>query len=105
MKRKLFNFATDIFIKTLFLNKANKLSCGFAEKLDPICTVHNNGVEYIFSCPNSLIQWRAETFFTKEPETIEWINTFKSDETLFDVGANIGLYSIYAAQRGIKVNG
>ena len=35
--------------------------------------------------------------FQKEPETLEWIDTFKEKENLifWDIGANIGLYSIY----------
>ena len=35
---------------------------------------------------------------TKEPETLEWIDQFKGDKIVFwDIGANVGLYSIYAA--------
>ena len=30
-------------------------------------------------------------FFTKEPETVDWIRTFNAQETLFDVGANVGV--------------
>lgn len=50
-----------------------------------------------FFVPNRLIEWRVETFFTKEPETLAWINNFeKKDNLIFwDIGANIGLYSIY----------
>ena len=47
-------------------------------------------------------KFRAETFWTKEPETIQWINdnlALKSHADLFiDVGANIGIYSLYAAE-------
>jgi FkbM family methyltransferase len=44
--------------------------------------------------------WRAETFWFKEPETIEWLNFFGSTENLHsivlvDVGANIGIYTLY----------
>jgi len=43
-------------------------------------------------------KFRAETFWTKEPETIHWINRNLSESTdiglLIDVGANIGIYSI-----------
>lgn len=36
----------------------------------------------------------------KEPETNKWINTFiKEDDIFYDVGANIGIYSLYAAKR------
>jgi FkbM family methyltransferase len=44
--------------------------------------------------------WRAESFWTKEFETIEWLGYFStfqncSIETFVDVGANIGIYSLY----------
>jgi hypothetical protein len=42
--------------------------------------------------------WRAETLLTKEPETIAWLNYYTSKGgTFYDVGANIGVYSLYAA--------
>ena len=44
--------------------------------------------------------WRAETYATKEPDTIAWIDAFvREGEILYDVGANIGQYSLYAARR------
>ncbi len=50
-----------------------------------------------FFAPNQLITWRVDTLFSTEPETIEWINNFKKKDDLifWDIGANIGLYSIY----------
>lgn len=45
--------------------------------------------------PNSLCDYRADTFSTKEPETLEWIEEYGSLGNLFDIGANVGLYSIY----------
>ncbi len=58
----------------------------------------------VFLTPNSHCLWRAQTLFSKEPDTIEWIRSMKSGETLFDVGANIGQYSIFAARHGVKVH-
>jgi len=40
-------------------------------------------------------KYRAETFLTKEPETIEWIRSFSDGATFWDIGANIGIYSLY----------
>jgi FkbM family methyltransferase len=53
-----------------------------------------------FFTPNQTIKWRVDTLFTKEPETIEWINNFEKKKKIifWDIGSNIGLYSIYAAQ-------
>jgi FkbM family methyltransferase len=43
---------------------------------------------------------RWATFTSREPETLEWIDTAVQDgDILFDVGANIGVYAIYAALR------
>ena len=52
-----------------------------------------------FYIPNLTIEWRVKTFFTKEPETLKWIDGFNKNDRiiLWDIGANIGLYSIYAA--------
>jgi FkbM family methyltransferase len=50
-----------------------------------------------FFVPNQLLEWRVDTYFSKEPETLEWIDSFQEKENLifWDIGANIGLYSIY----------
>tara|TARA_X000000950_G_scaffold229307_2_gene277138 strand:- start:7012 stop:7878 length:867 start_codon:yes stop_codon:yes gene_type:complete len=50
-----------------------------------------------------LCKMRARTFEYKEPETIEWIESFEKNEKLLDVGANVGIYSLFAASLGIKV--
>ena len=56
-------------------------------------------IETKFFVPNELTDWRVKTFFYKEPETLEWIDNFEKKENLifWDIGANIGLYSIYNA--------
>jgi FkbM family methyltransferase len=42
-------------------------------------------------------KYRAESFWTKEPETISWLKSFNPQDVFFDVGANIGVYSLFAA--------
>ncbi|MBN8521976.1 MAG: FkbM family methyltransferase [Alphaproteobacteria bacterium] len=51
----------------------------------------------IFETPSALADWRGQTHLTKEPATIEWINQFKPNDVFFDIGANIGVYSLYAS--------
>ena len=48
-----------------------------------------------------MIDWRVRTLLSKEPDTIQWIDNFdKNKEIIFwDIGANIGLFSIYSAQK------
>jgi FkbM family methyltransferase len=59
--------------------------------------VSHNGVRLTFSCPNELASYRAQTFSSKEPETLDWIDGLSG--VFWDVGANVGLYSIYFAKR------
>lgn len=61
--------------------------------------VKNEKVNLKFYSPNRLNYFRINTFFSKEPETLGWIDQFESDSVFFDVGANIGLYSCYAAKK------
>ncbi len=66
--------------------------------------VTHHGLDMIFSVPNSLNMFRVDTFSTKEPETLEWIDGMPRGSVVWDIGANIGLYSCYAAKhRGCKV--
>ncbi|QUT04366.1 FkbM family methyltransferase [Sphingobium phenoxybenzoativorans] len=47
---------------------------------------------------------RIRSLFTKEPITLAWIDSFKRGQTLYDIGANVGMYTIYAAvMRDAKV--
>ncbi len=92
----------------LFLTKRNILLYIY-EKLreNSLKKIEIKGKKIKFFNPNTIINWRLETFFIKEPETLEWIDQFSSEkEILFwDIGSNIGLYSIYAAtiHKNIKV--
>jgi FkbM family methyltransferase len=44
--------------------------------------------------------WRVGHYDHKEPDTLDWIDShFKPGDTVFDIGANIGQYSLYAAKR------
>jgi len=68
-----------------------------------ITSVKNENVKLKFYTPNATTKWRAQTVFTKEPSTVEWINSMQPGEILFDVGANVGSYSVLAGVKGIKV--
>lgn len=44
-------------------------------------------------------QFRVDTYSTKEPETLDWLDeNLRNGDVFVDVGANIGLYSLYAAK-------
>jgi FkbM family methyltransferase len=61
--------------------------------------VEHGGVRLSFAVPNYTNWWRIHSFASKEPETLEWIDSFEPGSVLWDVGANVGLYACYAAKR------
>ena len=48
-------------------------------------------------------RYREEWFWGKEPETIAWIEGMTPGNRLWDIGANIGVYSLYASHLGMEV--
>jgi FkbM family methyltransferase len=73
-------------------------------EIDPCAEIEEAGVRMVFATPNIGTKWRVDTIYQKEPCTLEWIATLGRDEILFDVGANVGMYTIWAAvTRGTRV--
>jgi FkbM family methyltransferase len=61
------------------------------------CKVGGLSIAVRISTPNE--HHRADTYATKEPETIEWLrDNLRDNDVFYDIGANIGLYSLYAAK-------
>lgn len=107
IKRTIFNIFAAIIrrcISCLCIRRQVGISSYLLEHLVPIVSIGTDARSINFYCPNSICLWRAQTLLSKEPETIEWINTFDKDSVFWDVGANMGIYSLYAALRpNIKV--
>ena len=72
--------------------------------MDGRCEIEHAGARMIFATPNAGTKWRVDTIYSKEPSTLEWIAGLNSGEILMDVGANVGMYTIWAAAtRGVTV--
>jgi FkbM family methyltransferase len=96
------NFFVGV-IKILFkfielLPRGRRISTASLEKIwsrrHKVAT--RNGDLYI-ATPDWLSKYRAETLLTKEPETIAFLDSIAPGSIFWDVGANIGIYSIYAS--------
>lgn len=67
------------------------------EKLMPSAEVEHGGVRMRFATPSAFALWRVQSIHSKEPWTLEWIERFREGEVMLDCGANVGMYTIWAA--------
>lgn len=61
----------------------------------------------IFKTPHeNALDARIASYINDEPETIKWIEGFKSGDVFYDIGSNIGGFSFYAAlcNRSVEVH-
>lgn len=96
LKHLIFDSIFRIFFKLLSAPARGKIIPHMLQLVNPVYAAKKNGKDYLFYTPNPLTRSRGETLFTKEPETIEWIDSFEKDSIYFDIGANVGVYSVYA---------
>lgn len=64
-----------------------------------IRTCHVRDCIVLLDVTSEIEEYRATTYQSKEPETLEWIERyFRPGDVMYDIGANIGLYSLFAAK-------
>ena len=78
--------------------RRNTLLSTLSEQLVPEVAVDVGGGRRIkFWCLGGWSAYRAHSILKKEPHTIRWIDGFEEGTVFWDVGANIGVFSLYAA--------
>ncbi len=85
------------------LTSPSAWSTRVAGRLASMTITVSDDLDYTFLASSPLLLWRAQTLFQKEPETIAWIRSFSGDDIFYDVGANVGTFTIYAGRRGAHV--
>jgi len=108
MKHKLINLLK--FVLRSFFSSISSTKIGSIinevindDLMNHVISVNHQETQLKFSVPNRITRWRADTFSDKEPETLEWIDKIFKESILWDIGANVGLYSCYAAKQGVRV--
>jgi FkbM family methyltransferase len=102
--KKIFKIIIEKFAKNFVkISYTSKIGRYFTEHLAKYIfeqkrNVNYNNIKLAFYSPNRLIRFRIDTFSSKEPETLGWIEKFNQNSIFWDIGANIGLYSCYAAK-------
>lgn len=82
-----------------------RIAAHAASKLAPIITIKSPRGPVRFQCVSANVAKHAWNMVTRERDTIDWISEYVGpNDHVWDVGANIGIYSLYAAlQRDVSV--
>ena len=93
----------DILLKFFLLicikqKYKNYVFYNFFDNNDKIINLKlNSNIKASFVSRSLMTEKRYTTLFSKEPDTIDWINSFEQNSIFFDIGANVGIYSVYAS--------
>lgn len=81
------------------MNKVLAVRYLIADLMYPVIRVNvDAGHEIKFQALSRATAIRANDMLNKEPATTAWINSFEKGTVFWDIGANIGIYSLLAAK-------
>lgn len=103
-KGRLFRAGVELGVRSLRRAGGNRALAVVASQAVSVVTVQAGVSRLRFRVVNTMTQHRVASLLTREPETIMWLDRLTPHDVLYDIGANIGIYSLYAAVgRGCRV--
>lgn len=76
---------------------------GLSQDLPPVWERETPYGPVKFYCPSLQTYRRALNVMRKEPGTNDWLESMAAGEVLWDIGANVGAYTILGAAKGLRV--
>ena len=102
---KAMRLVSALILKLLRIHGRTRWSNEFIQAINPSVTVNVKDFSSISDDPtiwfrtgHGRLFWRATETPSLDLDTNTWIKTFNQNDVFYDVGANIGLYSIMAAK-------
>lgn len=90
-------FLANKIIEILNLNTPSLLKTEFYQQWRPECYINSAAGKIKMVGGHGRLIWRAKTFYQEEPQTVQWLDALKKTDIFWDIGANVGIYSLYAA--------
>lgn len=90
--------AAELLVEQMRLNDAGPFATEFVQALRPVVTLQSPDGPVHFRGGHGRLVWRVDSFFEEEPDTVAWLDSMTEDDVLWDVGSNVGMYSLYAAK-------
>jgi len=85
-------------VSLLRLNSPGALTTEIVQTINPVATIPTPQGELYCKAGHGRLLWRAESFFEEEPQTVAWLDKLTAQDVYWDIGANVGLYAVYAAK-------
>jgi FkbM family methyltransferase len=85
-------------VRLLRLNSPSLLTTEIVQAVNPVATVQTPHGALLCRAGHGRLLWRAQTFYTEEPATVAWLDRLTPEDVYWDIGANVGMYAIYAAK-------
>lgn len=101
MLHRLFDFvimAYEKVLKSISTNLYFTVTTEFIRSLDLVYEVDTKFGPIKFNCDSSTTLGRAKNSTKREPDTINWVESFSAGDIMWDIGCNIGVFSIFAAK-------
>jgi FkbM family methyltransferase len=102
---KVMRFVSKLILAMLRINGKSRWSNEFTQATNPWITVHIPGFENLTKKPklwfrtgHGRLFWRAKETPSLSPLTNKWISLFSNSDVFYDIGANIGLFTLMAAK-------
>ena len=97
-------FVYERLIKTISFDFGHSLRETFIKKIEnetsQVChQTKTKLIKFNMYTPNGICAFRSNTFSKKEPEILEWIEEYGGAGALYDIGANIGIYSLFYSKK------
>ena len=102
--KKLIFFLTTIFSRLKFLLTVNLRFLIIKRLKSFYLKVKRDNIKATFICGSFISYSRIKKFSSKENSPLNWIDNFTNkDDIVLDIGANIGVISIYSGLKNLKV--
>jgi FkbM family methyltransferase len=90
-----------IYALTVFFSRWRRITilARLSAALSPKVSVQVNDIELLLYTPDRRSVYWPQHGFKSEPGTLSWIDSFSSEDIFYDIGANVGIYSLYAAKK------
>lgn len=101
-KKNLFcRIFANIIIKIFLLDKISFFSNVFQQLLQTNIEIILNNKTFTFKDGNERLYLFYKTQFIIEKDLVNWIESFKKKDIFYDIGANIGMFSILSSKKKV----